>query len=105
MSFWRGNDTLKVSADLFVENRQRLIKALNAKGLSDGCAVLLEGGKEQTRYNTDAEELAFRQESYFFWAFGVHEPDCYGLLDLKSGKSILFPPKLHEGNDFGFLLN
>ncbi|KAI6176372.1 Peptidase M24B and Peptidase M24 domain containing protein [Aphelenchoides bicaudatus] len=96
MSFWRGNNTLKVSAALFVENRQRLLKALNAKGLSEGAVILLEGGKEKTRYNTDAEELAFRQESYFFWAFGVHEPDAYGLLDLKTGKSVLFPPKLHE---------
>jgi len=94
MSFWRGNDTLKISADLFVENRQRLVKEL--KDLPEGSVVLLEGGKESTRYNTDAEELAFRQESYFFWTFGVHEPDCYGAIDVKSGKSILFPPKLHE---------
>jgi len=86
---------LKVSAKLFVQNRQRLVKALSEHGLPDGTVVLLEGGKEQTRYNTDAEELAFRQESYFFWTFGVHEADAYGLIDLKSGKSVLFPPKLH----------
>jgi Xaa-Pro dipeptidase len=95
MSFWRGNQTLKVSNALFGENRQRLVKALQAKGLPKGSVVVLEGGKERTRYNTDAEELAFRQESYFFWTFGVHEADCYGLLNVESGKSVLFPPKLH----------
>ncbi|KAF7629841.1 hypothetical protein Mgra_00009166 [Meloidogyne graminicola] len=53
-----------------------------------------EGGHEKYRYNTDADENAFRQESYFFWTFGVHEPGCYGAIDLGSGKSFLFPPKL-----------
>lgn len=67
MSFWRGNNTLKVSAQLFVENRQRLVEVLS--GLPDGSVVLLEGGKEKTRYNTDAEELAFRQVITLFIHF------------------------------------
>ncbi|KAI6214512.1 Aminopeptidase P domain protein [Aphelenchoides besseyi] len=95
MSFWRGNNTLKVSAELFAQNRRRLFDALKDKKLPSGSVVLLQGGNESTRYNTDAEELAFRQESYFFWTFGVHEPGCFGLLELDSGKSVLFPPKLH----------
>lgn len=33
------------------------------------------------QYDTDREVL-FRQESFFHWAFGVKEPDCYGLIDL-----------------------
>uniref|UniRef100_A0A915DYJ0 Xaa-Pro dipeptidase n=1 Tax=Ditylenchus dipsaci TaxID=166011 RepID=A0A915DYJ0_9BILA len=36
----------------------------------------------------------FRQESYFFWAFGVHESDCYGVIDVDSGRTLLFPPTL-----------
>ncbi|CAD5228315.1 unnamed protein product [Bursaphelenchus xylophilus] len=96
MSFWRGNQTLKVSASLFAENRRRLVEALKKSGkVSANTAVVLQGGEEKTRYNTDAEELAFRQESYFFWAFGVHEADCYAIIDVNSGKSTLFPPKLH----------
>ncbi|CAJ0948675.1 unnamed protein product, partial [Mesorhabditis belari] len=95
MSFHLGGKTLRVSAKLFTENRQRLVKALKEKITYPGAVVVLEGGHEKLRYNTDADDLPFRQESYFFWAFGVHEADSYGLIDIDSGKSVLFPPKLH----------
>ncbi|KAG8001369.1 Xaa-Pro dipeptidase [Nibea albiflora] len=36
------------------------------------------------------------QESFFHCAFGVTKPDCYGAIDVSSGKSILFVPKLPE---------
>ena len=34
------------------------------------------------------------KESYFHWCFGVTEPDCFGAIDVDSGASILFVPKL-----------
>lgn len=43
----------------------------------------------------DHEHL-FRQESFFHWAFGVREPDCYGAIDLDSGAATLFVPRLPE---------
>ncbi|CAI4222511.1 unnamed protein product [Auanema sp. JU1783] len=91
--FSRGHNTLKVSAALFAENRQRLVQALKAV-VSPKTVVVLKGGVEQNRYNTDAEELAFRQESYFFWAFGVQESEFFGAIDVDSGRSFLFPPIL-----------
>ncbi|VDM50953.1 unnamed protein product [Toxocara canis] len=83
-----------VSPALFAENRLRLVNALKEKAKA-GSVIVLRGGVEQNRYNTDAMDLPFRQESYFFWAFGVHESDFYGAIDVDSGKSILFPPRLH----------
>jgi len=62
MSFSRGPHTLKVTAALFVENRGRLVNALRQQiGPNSGACVLLEGGKEKNRYNTDSDDSAFRQ--------------------------------------------
>lgn len=78
---------------LHKQNRDRLLERLekvNAKGV-----VLFEGAKSETRHDTDHEPI-FRQEAYFHWAFGVKEPDFYGLIDISSKKSYLFIPKLPE---------
>uniref|UniRef100_A0A3Q2ZE60 Xaa-Pro dipeptidase n=1 Tax=Kryptolebias marmoratus TaxID=37003 RepID=A0A3Q2ZE60_KRYMA len=94
--FWLGNETLRVSAALFAENRRRLCQGLKAKdGLVPKSVVVLQGGEQKQRYCTDTD-VVFRQESFFHWAFGVTEPDCYGAIDVDSGKSILFVPKLPE---------
>jgi len=36
------------------------------------------------------------QEPYFHWTFGVSEPDCYGLIQVSSGKTYLFFPRIDE---------
>uniref|UniRef100_A0A673GRV0 Xaa-Pro dipeptidase n=1 Tax=Sinocyclocheilus rhinocerous TaxID=307959 RepID=A0A673GRV0_9TELE len=94
--YWLGNDTLRVSAALFAENRGRLCRGLKAeKDVPAGSVVVLQGGEQKQRYCTDTDEL-FRQESFFHWTFGVTEADCYGAIDVNSKKSILFVPKLPE---------
>ncbi|XP_061601508.1 xaa-Pro dipeptidase [Cololabis saira] len=94
--YWLGNDTLRVSAALFAENRQRLCQGLKANAdVLPKSVVVLQGGEQKQRYCTDTD-VVFRQESFFHWAFGVTEADCYGAIDVDSGKSILFVPKLPE---------
>lgn len=34
------------------------------------------------------------KESYFMWCFGVLEPGYYGTVEIKTGKSTLFVPRL-----------
>ncbi|VDM98179.1 unnamed protein product [Thelazia callipaeda] len=94
MAFSMGGKTFTVTAKLFVENRLRLVNALRSK-VKPGSVVLLKGGVEQYRYNTDSMDLPFRQESYFFWTFGVHESDFYGVIEVDSGTCYLLAPRLH----------
>nr|KAF6411272.1 peptidase D [Rousettus aegyptiacus] len=93
-SFWLGNKTLKVPLALFALNRQRLCERLRRnQAVQAGALVLLQGGEDTQRYCTDTGVI-FRQESFFHWAFGVTEPGCYGVIDIATGKSTLFVPRL-----------
>ncbi|KAK9275154.1 hypothetical protein L1049_022413 [Liquidambar formosana] len=87
----------EIPMELHVNNREKLIKSLR-QHLTESSRplqgfVILQGGEEQTRYCTDHIEL-FRQESYFAYLFGVREPGFYGAIDIATGKSILFAPRL-----------
>lgn len=95
-SYWLGNETLKVPAALFALNRKRLCDRLrNNRDVPKDAIVVLQGGEETNRYCTDTGIL-FRQESFFHWAFGVTEQGCYGAIDINTGRSIIFVPKLPE---------
>ncbi|XP_015955204.1 uncharacterized protein LOC107479593 [Arachis duranensis] len=89
----------KVPMELHVGNRQKLLGSLRQHLLQSSVLlrgfVLLQGGQEQTRHDTDHLEL-FRQESYFAYLFGVREPGFYGAIDVESGESILFAPRLPD---------
>eukprot|EP00112_Aurelia_sp_Birch-Aquarium-sp1_P008875 Seg199.10 transcript_id=Seg199.10/GoldUCD/mRNA.D3Y31 product="Xaa-Pro dipeptidase" protein_id=Seg199.10/GoldUCD/D3Y31 len=94
--FELGEHTLSVSVTLHEKNRNRICETLKkADGYEKGSIVVLEGGEDKTRYSSDTG-IVFRQESYFHWMFGVKEPDCFGALDVDSGKSMLFIPRLPE---------
>ncbi|XP_065676274.1 xaa-Pro dipeptidase-like [Hydra vulgaris] len=93
--FHLGNQTHKVPRELHSLNRKRLIEKLSPKVPTSPAFIILQGGESQTLYSSDTEPL-FRQESYFHWLFGVKESDCYGAVDITTGKSILFVPRLPE---------
>lgn len=93
-----GLHTHKVPMAIHRLNRQRLCDRLKSKNVIKGAIVLLEGGRASDiqRYSTDTDHSPFRQESYFHWLFGVPEPDYFGALDVDTGKSMLFIPRLPE---------
>lgn len=91
-----GENTLKVPMELFAENRRRLCEKLrHQKHLPHNSVVLLQGGQALNLYSTDVEYV-FRQEPYFHWAFGVTEPGFYGAVNVCTGESILFVPRLPD---------
>ena len=59
-------------------NRVKLVEMMpeGSRGVA-----LLQGGDQQTRYDTDHEPV-FRQESYFQYLFGVSEAGCFGVVSL-----------------------
>ncbi|XP_042511173.1 xaa-Pro dipeptidase [Macadamia integrifolia] len=87
----------EIPMELHAENRRKLVQSLRQFLTSSSQPlngfVFLQGGEEQTRYCTDHAEL-FRQESYFAYLFGVMEPGFYGAIDIATGESILFAPRL-----------
>lgn len=76
---------------LHAANREKLCARMRERSSSG--TVLLQGGEEHNRYDTDHSPL-FRQESYFAYMFGVKEPDFFGSVDLSTGTSTLFCPRL-----------
>jgi len=94
-----GPNTHKVPMALFAENRTRLAGALReAKDLPVNAMVLLQAGGDQGVCKGDSSDVGpvFRQESFFHWAFGALQPDYYGAVEVKTGKSILFMVKLEQ---------
>nr|XP_022908466.1 xaa-Pro dipeptidase-like [Onthophagus taurus] len=91
---WMGEGTLAISLQLYAENRRRLVEKLQEKNLGNAI-VVLQGGDEIQMYDTNGYYL-FRQESYFTWAFGVVEPAFFGTIEVQTGKSTLFIPRLPE---------
>ena len=47
-------------------------------------------------WNQTNIESTISQESYFHWCFGVLEPDYFGAIDVATGKSVLYQPRLDE---------
>ncbi|KAL9187096.1 hypothetical protein ACHAXT_010816 [Thalassiosira profunda] len=88
----QGLDTFKVPLALYEVNRARVVQAMLDTDPTMRGLILLEGGKQTTRYDTDHEPV-FRQESYFHYLFGASQyADCYGVLSLPEGEATLFVP-------------
>ncbi|KAK9917777.1 hypothetical protein WJX75_008067 [Coccomyxa subellipsoidea] len=96
-SFSMGGMTLRIS-------RSKLHSGIQSKIL-DRCRksldtekqgiIVLKGGGPSHIHSTDMEGI-FRQESYFHYIFGVEDEDCYGALDIRDGKTMLFMPRLPD---------
>lgn len=94
-----GEHTLRIPMSLHAQNRQRLVNRLQTlvqEGrVEQRSLVLLQGGDEVPVDSTDVSHT-FRQESYFHWNFGVLEPGWFGIIDVDSGRTTLFCPRLPQ---------
>lgn len=92
----------KVNISMFIESRKRLYERMksletNSEQLNKSM-IVLQGGSNSHRYDTDVEYI-FRQESTFYYLFGINEPNMYGGISMETGKSYLFIPRYDEKYD------
>jgi len=84
----------------FEKNRKRFIENINLRysDLENSAYLVLQGGKEIPRFDTDVNHYHFFQESNFFYLTGIREPDMKAVLDLKTGEITAFMPIFPEDN-------
>mmetsp|Transcript_27804 Transcript_27804/g.43144 ORF Transcript_27804/g.43144 Transcript_27804/m.43144 type:complete len:534 (+) Transcript_27804:243-1844(+) len=96
--FHLGLNTYKVPTDFHANNRAKILNKISQQSertnsKNSKAIILLKGGTNPERNDTDHEPI-FRQESYFHYLFGVKEPDFWGAIDVESGRTTLFAPRL-----------
>eukprot|EP01006_Ploeotia_vitrea_P011407 TRINITY_DN30321_c0_g1_i1.p1 TRINITY_DN30321_c0_g1~~TRINITY_DN30321_c0_g1_i1.p1 ORF type:complete len:540 (+),score=309.19 TRINITY_DN30321_c0_g1_i1:18-1637(+) len=85
-----------VPLSMYQGNRRRLAEKLRGVELGrteKQHVIVVQGAEEAFRHDSDHEPL-FRQESNFYYLFGVNFPGAYGTIDVETGYSILFVPRL-----------
>lgn len=88
-----GPSTYRVTLRLYSTNRAKLLETLRSSFSTASSVVYLRGSPSSVRDATDHEPI-FRQESYFHYLFGVREPDFAGAIEVSTGRTVLFAPKL-----------
>lgn len=76
----------------FEQNRQKLLSNIDLylPNLDKDSILLLKGGDNAPKYDTDSSYCEFYQEANFYYLTGVREPGLDGVLDLKSRQITLF---------------
>ena len=76
----------------FQLNRENYLKNLRMRfsHLNENSVIILQGGKDAPRYDTDVNYYYFDQESNFYYLTGVREPGFLFALDVQSGEGTLF---------------
>ncbi|KAL3669267.1 hypothetical protein V7S43_005648 [Phytophthora oleae] len=93
-----GYELFPIDFSMHVQIRQNVLHKFlqtHPEAKNSASVLLLHGGEEVDRYDTDIQ-YNFHQESFFQYLFGVREPGCAGLVDLKSRKAVLFVPRLSD---------
>jgi len=76
----------------FSKNRNKYFKNLNRMltGLDNNSILVLQGGDEIPRYDTDVVDYHFQQDANFYYLSGVREPKFMAIIDLISEELVLY---------------
>ena len=86
--------------EYFKNNLSRYLAnlAIRIPDLNTNSVIVLKGGDEIPRYDTDVNNYHFYQESNFFYLTGVREPGLSAVIDLKTSDYKLFYDQPPEKN-------
>ena len=82
--------------ELFRENREKFIKSFRETVPSHQKALLVFKGKDELPIDSTDIDYEIKQESFFYYLFGVQEPGCSAVIDIENQKTYLFFPKLDD---------
>ncbi len=79
------NSYFKKNQENFISNLKKMLT-----GLEEDSLLILQGGVEIPRDDTDVVVYHFQQEGNFYYLTGVTDPKFYATLDIKSSQMTLY---------------
>lgn len=75
---------------LFKDNRARFIKAFKEKVTEFKNSIMMFEGNDLIPVDSTDHDYPFKQESYFYYLFGVKEPAFYATINVETEKATLY---------------
>jgi Xaa-Pro dipeptidase len=94
------NELRGLPNSMFSSNRERFIKNLMRllPDLDTNSVLVLRGGNEISKYDSDTIYFHFYQEANIYYLTGITEPDMIAIVDIKTTKMIIFYNQPSEEN-------
>jgi len=87
---------LRLPNSLFKTNREKFFAAFKQKVTEHEKALIVFKGKDDLPVDDTDIDYVVRQESFFYYLFGVQETGCSAAIDITEEKVILFYPRFDE---------
>jgi Xaa-Pro dipeptidase len=87
------NKTLELTGlppQFFQQHRENYKKSISELPDAKNSIVVLQGGSEIARYDTDGPFYHFQQEANFYYLTGVRDPDCYAIFEAETGEVTVY---------------
>jgi Xaa-Pro dipeptidase len=87
---------LRLPNSLFAENREKFFKMFKSQVPEHQKSLLLFKGKDDLPIDSTDIDYEVKQESFFYYLFGVQETGCSAAVDIENEKVYMFYPRMDE---------
>jgi Xaa-Pro dipeptidase len=81
---------------LFRESREKFLREFKEHVPEFQKAIMMFKGKEEIPIDSTDFNYEIKQESFFYYLFGVQEPGCTAVIDIENDKTTVFFPQMDE---------